>query len=64
MLIAFTRLQPHLIVPQFPPVNINVHNKLTARKLVFLVGKGTGCHDTLYKLSYLLLVNYMVQSLI
>lgn len=42
MLIAFTQLQPHLIVPQFPPVNINVHNKLRARKLVFPVGKVQG----------------------
>jgi len=64
MLVAFIRLQPHLVVPQFPPININVHNKWRARKLDFLGGKGTGCHDPLYKLSYQPLVNYMVQSLI
>jgi len=39
----------------------HIRSKLRTRKLDFL-GKGTGWHNTLYKLSYLLLVNYMVQS--
>lgn len=62
MSIAFAQLQPHLIVPQFPPKNRN-EIKIEDTKTRFL-GKGTGCNNTLYKLSYLLLVNYMVQSLI
>jgi len=57
MSIAFMQLQPRLIVPQFPPINKHIRSKLRTRKLDFL-GKGTGWHNTLYKLSYLLLVNY------